>query len=372
VLCGDFNLLPGSASHDLLRRGSIAFPRQLRRVERFLFDHDIAKAARPLRLLGLDAATETREERAVRTERENGVKDTAPLPVFERAMREGRVLVSASKRLLTKHNCPVCYYIDARQCEAALAKLCTDLSVELRSERFYSQCVKCNGRVASLGTAGSSDYAVSRGLAFHAPEGVELFECTACKQIYWFSPNIDSASARAQRQVKRLVSLVEQCAGSSRREPDGPEGRPERASASFLHDGGGRLAHGRCLTSAYADLEAWPAPLDGQDGPRAAATLGSAVATGPAGGTDGVHRRQGIVTNSKCGFHGCIDYLWLTPELLAGCQRRLRVPSEAELRGERPEAKPLPSLVGPEWPSDHWPLAVDIEVPSLAAPAQRS
>lgn len=31
-----------------------------------------------------------------------------------------------------------------------------------------------------------------------------------------------------------------------------------------------------------------------------------------------------VLTNSKIGFHGLIDYVWLAPELLAGVRRRLR------------------------------------------------
>jgi len=70
-----------------------------------------------------------------------------------------------------------------------------------------------------------------------------------------------------------------------------------------------------------------------------------------------------MVTNAKHGFHGCIDYIWLTQDLYSMCSQRLRVFAAHELRAILPGEERLPSLVGPVWPSDHWPLAVDIAMP---------
>jgi len=339
ALCGDLNLLPGSPSHKFLRSGSVEFPRSLRRVERFLFDRDIAKAARPLRLLGLDVAIESDGERAIRLGQDKalGAQKACVLPIYARAMEEGRLLVSASKRLLQKQNSPASYYLDARRCERSLAALVRELSIEVLPERFFSRCVHCNGNVASLGPSDASTYVVKRAQQFHAPEGVDLYECSACGQVYWFSPDIDNASARAQQQVRRLVTLASQNSETVKCPADSVETEPN-ASAAFLRDGGGRLSHGRSLRSAYEDMET---PSE------------ESVRSGC------------IVTNSKYGFHGCIDYVWLTPELQTGCRQRLRVPLAKALRDDaNGVVKPMPSFVSSAWPSDHWPLAVDLDLPS--------
>lgn len=340
AFCGDFNALPGGAAHSLLADGRADFPRNLRRVERFLFDRDISKTARPLRLLGFDAAVETETERSKRERGAGSAKANGfgPPPVYARAICEGRVLVSASRSLLSKRDCPASYFIDNRQTELSLAGLCAELSLDIRPERFFTRCVKCNGTVVFLGNAGSSAYATSRSEEFHAPCGATLYECGACSQVYWFSPNIDSASARAQQQVQSLVRLIE-LRGAACATGAGEvvlPAHPERVSESFLRDGGGRLEHVFRLRSVYGDVE--------NDSDKA------------------------IVTNSKYGFHGCIDYIWLTAELYVRGAQRLRAPREHELRAAAAErgaaGQSLPSLVGSAWPSDHWPLSVDIELPA--------
>merc|ERR1712107_647909 len=80
------------------------------------------------------------------------------------------------------------------------------------------------------------------------------------------------------------------------------------ASSRFLRDGGGKLEHGFVggLRSVYEDLEI---PTDAK-----------------------AHVDAVSVTNSKFGFHGLIDYIWLSPGLHRGMQRRLRLLTVADLR----------------------------------------
>mmetsp|Transcript_108700 Transcript_108700/g.346955 ORF Transcript_108700/g.346955 Transcript_108700/m.346955 type:complete len:681 (-) Transcript_108700:112-2154(-) len=386
AICGDLNLLPGSASHGLLRRGKADFPRALRRVERFLFDSDIAKAAKPLRLLGLDVTIETERQRAERGDG-RGTCEGAP-PIFARAVAEGRFIVSASRRLLGRSDCPPgAYYLDTRRCEESLAEMCSALSVEIDRDRLFSRCVKCNGHVSEMENTPETleramILAASTGQGnprwyWKAQAGLPLYVCEVCCQVYWFSASKGSASAQAHQQVQSLLRRIDDFSIHSRggpRDPDAPSGgrctdagrrsvdldagrcsvdvevaveaardddpSGDGGAAAFLRDGGGSLELGVELHSAYADLES-PGSCE-------------------------------HVTNSKLGFHGLIDYIWLSPTLHAGLRARLRLPRVEELRrrqgakasnGGEAESGPLPSLVGAEWPSDHWPLAVDLELP---------
>eukprot|EP00434_Breviolum_minutum_P041272 symbB.v1.2.036714.t1/scaffold5176.1/size30145/3 len=81
-------------------------------------------------------------------------------------------------------------------------------------------------------------------------------------------------------------------------------------SARFLRDGGGCLKQSWKLRSSYEDVE--PGELQG---PR-------------------------NISNSKYGFHGCIDYIWLSPEFHP-CQR-LQLPTVVDLNQE--PGKPLRQL----------------------------
>ncbi|CAE7042195.1 CPK4 [Symbiodinium natans] len=328
ALCGDLNSHPWGLGCQLLRNGAVEVPRKFRKVERFLVDRDISKAAKPLRLLGLDVMVEKEPEREERPEGAQGLR-LAKVPVVARAAREDRVLVSASKRLVARADAALAYFLDARCFDKALARLCLDLSVEINPDRFFTRCVKCNGRVCPLA---NTEKEHDRAMAFGAPTdpAIPLFTCSLCGQVYWFSQDHGSASARARQQVDRLVELVEKLRQTDTSAPAG-EDMPDSAER-FLRDGGGRLEQHWQLKSAYEDLE-----------PQSSADV-----------------RDKVLTNSKYGFHGCIDYIWLSPGFQKSRLRRLRLPKWAELGS--PEVGPLPSLVGCSWPSDHWPLAVDLEL----------
>eukprot|EP00434_Breviolum_minutum_P041273 symbB.v1.2.036714.t2/scaffold5176.1/size30145/3 len=321
ALCGDLNMLPWGSGYKLLQTGSLEVPKKFRNVERFLVDRDISKAAKPLRLLGLDTLVESGEEREQRPEASQGLR-TAKVPVVARAAREARVLISASKRLVSRADAALAYFIDARQFDMSLARLCIDLAVDLSPERFYTRCEQ------------------DRARAFGAPgNGIPLFTCapaprddsqkttkmeneevdcdtvtcqgTLCGQIYWFSRDLGSASARARLQVDNLVSLVEK-AKQSESLSYLTELHEDlmTESARFLRDGGGCLKQSWKLRSSYEDVE--PGELQG---PR-------------------------NISNSKYGFHGCIDYIWLSPEFHP-CQR-LQLPTVVDLNQE--PGKPLRQL----------------------------
>ncbi|CAE7305471.1 CCR4 [Symbiodinium necroappetens] len=364
AFCGDLNSHPWGMGCQLLRNGVIEVPRKFRKVERFIVDRDISKAAKPLRLLGLDVLVEKEPEREERPS-EVCHNQRAKVPIVARAAREDRVLVSASKKLVARADAALAYFLDARDFDKALARLCLDLSVDVSPERFFTRCVKCNGRVCPLA---ETDKEKDRAMAFGAPTdpAIPLFTCSTCGQVYWWSKDQGSASARARRQVDRLVEMVEELRQTGQSNSLDGEGT---SAERFLRDGGGRLEQKWHLRSAYEDVE----PQSGAE-------------------------TQKVLSNSKYGFDGCIDYIWLSPDFQKCRLRRLRLPKREELElpdgmqaGARAppmtqrapnrkhrvllfgidfhrtasEAGPLPSLVCWSWPSDHWPLAIDLEVSAM-------
>eukprot|EP00439_Symbiodinium_sp_Y106_P008652 s2710_g1.t1 len=88
--------------------------------------------------------------------------------------------------------------------------------------------------VSILGVRGEKD----RAMAFGAPvdPAIPLFTCSTCGQVYWWSKDQGSASARARGQVDRLVEMVEALRQKGQSSvPDGEGTSAER----FLRDGGG-------------------------------------------------------------------------------------------------------------------------------------
>ena len=61
----------------------------------------------------------------------------------------------------------------------------------LHTQRFAWKKMR---QALSVGPAASSEYVARRAAEFNAPDGIDLHECSSCFQLYWFSPDLESAS----------------------------------------------------------------------------------------------------------------------------------------------------------------------------------
>lgn len=215
VLTGDFNSLPTSKTYMCILEG-IPFPNESGRcaagavrrafaafpsgpkVVRFLCDGTLTRLARWLRLLGVDTALEDKMSQERRTQ----WNDFSTL--FERARSEQRVLVTTSTSLVKRASCPETFLVrTAGDLERSLAALLNRYDVELDRANFLSVCAKCGGRIEACS---SKDLRLQ---GKDAPKDRELFICSQCLQVYWWSSSENGSSARARRLAENLFVKVE-------------------------------------------------------------------------------------------------------------------------------------------------------------------
>lgn len=218
ILTGDFNSLPKSQIYEYITTGT-RFPllgenTSLAAVERacsvfsvgskngkgiaFLCDMTLGRLARWLRLLGVDAALENDKGGKMKSHH----KDHSYM--FERARREGRIIVTTSVGMMQRTACPEAFLVRTTvSLERSLASLLNYYNVKLSRSNFLSICGKCGGRIETC----SNDDPRIKG--DQTPIGKQLYICDNCHQVYWWSDSVNGSSARARRLAESLFSIVE-------------------------------------------------------------------------------------------------------------------------------------------------------------------
>jgi uncharacterized protein with PIN domain/endonuclease/exonuclease/phosphatase family metal-dependent hydrolase len=148
IACGDFNSMPSSDIYKLLAEGTTPPRNRVEPFRRFMFDDSLVRVARWLRLLGFDAEIFS-------ISKVGGEEDA----LFQACETQHRLLVTASRFLAARRNCPTCLLSvtqgpkGAAQARAVGAKnamervfqelVCTT-ALQLDRKKFYTVCVLCN------------------------------------------------------------------------------------------------------------------------------------------------------------------------------------------------------------------------------------
>lgn len=175
---------------------------------RYMLDSTLNKFTRWLRILGLDAELETREEESMRTS-----KNANKMTIFERAKEETRSIITTSYRLIVRKDCPPGAYLvnqrGMRNFEEVLVHLLRLHGTTIYVEKVLSRCVICNGCIievedpqrkkAIFEQYGSPDFSQS-----------EVYECNKCFQGYWWCDEPTSSASRVKESAAALIRLCMQ------------------------------------------------------------------------------------------------------------------------------------------------------------------
>ena len=313
-------------------------------LPRYLCDYTLNRFTRWLRILGVDAALETAEEEKERTAHND------PSSLFRRCRTERRTLLTTSKNLLLRKDCPPGAYLihpkKTADLEKALVQLFLTHGVVLRPSEFVTRCVVCNGTIYTV--ADEED----RARIFEAngcPDlqtDLSVYACNGCGQGYWWCEEIPTSSAtRVKNQAAhlfrqclrggvpyegelRMFDFVDPAAEHKIGKEEGTlvgQGRPEapmEGIIDWLKDK--ELGHSFELRSAYALMDSEGDRAEGEILP---------------------------FTNVTADFVGLLDYIFFeTAEF--DQTHRLEVPTSFRTLNGRGEAGGhlLPS---DKWPSDH-------------------
>lgn len=177
-----------------------------RPVIRYLLDASLNKLCRWLRILGQDAALETEEEEKERTGKGNFI-------LFRRCAKEQRTLVTTSKRLMERKDCPSGTYCINPQVlpnlEVCMVHMLLTHGVVLEPKKFLGRCVVCNGSIVVVEHPGEKRKIVESYQAPTALSETEVFQCDnkECGQGYWWSEIPTSSASRVKTTATRLFEL---------------------------------------------------------------------------------------------------------------------------------------------------------------------
>jgi uncharacterized protein with PIN domain len=131
--------------------------------------------------------------------------------IFDRCREEKRTLVTtASKLLLRKDAPPGAYLLDTKSLanlELSLVHLLLSHGVKLEPRTFLTRCVVCNGMIEEVK---DKEQIKTIFEAHQAPDELneeifEVFQCTGCRQGYWWCEKPTSSASRVKTQATNLL-----------------------------------------------------------------------------------------------------------------------------------------------------------------------
>ncbi|GKY95503.1 hypothetical protein MPSEU_000512000 [Mayamaea pseudoterrestris] len=181
-------------------------PQRRQVTVRYCLDNTLNKLCRWLRILGQDAALETDVEERLRTQQ-------AVYSIFDRCKEERRTLVTTSRRMLSRRDCPPGAYCLSpkllNNLEVALVHLLLTHGVMLEPTKFLSRCVVCNESIVEVHDASEKKRILD---SYDAPSNLvddhmEVYECDGCRQGYWWCDQPTSSASRVKSAASNMFQL---------------------------------------------------------------------------------------------------------------------------------------------------------------------
>jgi len=305
---------------------------------KYLLDITLNKFGRWLRILGLDATLESVEEEKLRTGEGN-------MLLFERCRKEKRNLITTSKTLLLRKDCPAGAYLvnpsNVKALEDTLVRLLRLYGVVLKPKKFLTRCVVCNGLISEVFDI-SEQKAILK--EFATPDLLKeishIYKCRGCGQGYWWSSEPSSSASRIKDTATHLLRV---CLRGGVK----IDGQPEffefvdydlerrRGTAIYANDNGGSgieevvsWLKDKSLKSPFSFKSAYVSTVDGN--------------------ADG---ELLPFTNVTSDFVGALDYIFYEDSKLSQIGR-LVVPTDFRTLNTK-QIKNGHLLPSDKWPSDH-------------------
>lgn len=293
IAAGDFNSLPNSALYSFLTHpeglpwtphGKYLRPDEIYGAStKFLCDHSLSRLCRWMRILGIDTAIQSTDgsknyvdtlglqskgsmvdssktKETTTTNPSEGISSTANAKAlklrkhrtsmafeafFERAKNEKRIVLTTSKQMVERANCPPCLLIPSTKLghlEIALADVCRHFSLTLDPDRFLTVCGKCGGEIELydikdmqeqiksgvliedkvMAAAATKLLDVTSKVQKGLPTDRPLYACVECLQPYWWNDKESSSPARAMRMAEKLYKSVQIHLASHASQTDSP------------------------------------------------------------------------------------------------------------------------------------------------------
>lgn len=137
----------------------------------------LGKLARWLRILGFDAAYETR---------------IADEELIARARAEGRVLLTRDTRLVRRRELPPHLLIESERAPAQLRQVLSAFGLEVNPRTLLSRCLVCNEATGEI----SREEARGEVPPYVFRTQRRFARCPACLRIYWRATHVEDILER--------------------------------------------------------------------------------------------------------------------------------------------------------------------------------
>lgn len=132
--------------------------------------------------------------------------------LFERSRREKRVLVTTSKSLLSRKDCPPGTFLinpsTVPELERSLVNLFLLHGVRLQPDKFLTRCMVCNGNIVEVLDENEKTVIFSECGAPNLSDEVEnVYRCDGCAQGYWWSNEPQSTATRVKDAAIHLLRI---------------------------------------------------------------------------------------------------------------------------------------------------------------------
>lgn len=256
-------------------------------------------------------------------------------------------MTTSSKLLLRKDCPPGAYLLDTKSLanlELSLVHLLLSHGVQLEPRTFLTRCVVCNGKIEEVK---DKERIKSIFVAHQAPDQLneeifEVFQCTGCRQGYWWCEKPTSSASRVKTQA---TNLLEACIRG------GVPVSGDMAMFDFVNVEKIKASSGESsLLDERLDVVEWlqDEELTNPFGPMTSAY-------------SGINGEETLrFTNVTHDFVGHLDHIFFRDDASLQVSERLYVPTTFEELNEEgiQNGHLLPSSA---WPSDHLAIGCKFE-----------
>ena len=132
--------------------------------------------------------------------------------LFERSRQEKRVLVTTSKSLMSRKDCPPGTFLispsTVAELEHSFVNLLLLTGVRLQPSKFLTRCMVCNGNIIEVLVANEKSEIFSECGAPNLSGEVEnVYRCDGCRQGYWWSNEPQSTATRVKDAAIHLLRI---------------------------------------------------------------------------------------------------------------------------------------------------------------------
>lgn len=177
IFCGDFNSLPNTPPHKFMINGCYLEKAKGNTELKLMMDSALNKVARWCRSLGVDCNYFSEQK----LDTNNADK------LFNLCKNEDRILITRSKRLVARKECPSHLLLNNHIPRDNLKQIIKYFGIKYDDDAIYTRCTLCNGYFKQLKDKKEINQSQQIPESLKLKADTMLFwKCMKCGQIYWF------------------------------------------------------------------------------------------------------------------------------------------------------------------------------------------